>query len=665
MAAPALIYLYVCVAAVVTLFAHRTPGYGVETDLLTDFAPAARSLLAGKLDASLYQFHGFGYPLLLALFSLPAGGDLFLAGKILNLLSAGASLWLAYAIFRRYGGKAMGLVVLAGLVTNPSFWVYTMNAGTDMPSLALLLAGTFVALTGGSWATLVLGGCAAGFAYVTRYNALAVILASASVIGWRRRPRELAAYLGGAAIPIVSWLVANAVMTGNPFFNRNYLNVAIAVYGSQTQWDQFTATVGRQFHSMAEVVRYDPVAFARGIGRLLGTHWLHDAKDLLPLWLGIPALAGVLLVWGAKRGWRALALHFALMYLALGFVFYNVRFFLYLLPFYLAGVATLLFPAKPEPGNRVSAWLARLPFYRRPALAGSLACALFLLSGWRVQHDVRLELSREPRDVRLAGDVLRQLGPPNGIVMTRKPHVPFYAGMRQLRFPAEGSLRDLIKEAYRGKANYVLFSGMEASLRPDILVLMDPDVQLPGFHQIDRRLIDGSNYYALYQMDAAPPDSAQLDSAIVTYMRRFGEHHARDSAAHYDIGKELLDMGRAQEALAQLDTALALQPSMVRSQMLEARAYSMLGRYDEARRATLVARQGGAQEAWKESELGSIDFAQGHVAEARKHFEQSLALSPTDLQILGLLEKTQIALGDASGAAATRARIATLSRTTP
>jgi Flp pilus assembly protein TadD len=148
-------------------------------------------------------------------------------------------------------------------------------------------------------------------------------------------------------------------------------------------------------------------------------------------------------------------------------------------------------------------------------------------------------------------------------------------------------------------------------------------------------------------------------------MRRFGEHHARDSAAHYDIGKELLDMGRAQEALAQLDTALALQPSMVRSQMLEARAYSMLGRYDEARRATLVARQGGAQEAWKESELGSIDFAQGHVAEARKHFEQSLALSPTDLQILGLLEKTQIALGDASGAAATRARIATLSRTTP
>ena len=99
LAAPGLIYLYLCVAAVVTLFAHRTPGYGVETDLLTDFAPAARSLLKGVLDVPLYQFHGFGYPLLLALFSLPTGGDFFLAGKILNLLSACTSLWLAALLY--------------------------------------------------------------------------------------------------------------------------------------------------------------------------------------------------------------------------------------------------------------------------------------------------------------------------------------------------------------------------------------------------------------------------------------------------------------------------------------------------------------------------------------------------------------------------------------
>src|SRR5262249_35296070 len=106
--APAVIYLYTFTAAVVAFFAHHTPGYGVETDFLTDFAPAAQSLLAGRLEAPLYQFHGFGYPLLLALFSWGTGGDLFAAAKVLNLVSSAAALWFALVLFRRYGGKAMG-----------------------------------------------------------------------------------------------------------------------------------------------------------------------------------------------------------------------------------------------------------------------------------------------------------------------------------------------------------------------------------------------------------------------------------------------------------------------------------------------------------------------------------------------------------------------------
>jgi tetratricopeptide (TPR) repeat protein len=663
--APAIIWLYTFIAALVAFLAHHTPGYGVETDFLTDFAPAARSLLAGKLEAPLYQFHGFGYPLLLAVFSRVTGGDLFAAAKVLNLISAAACLWFALSLFRRYGGKDFGLFVLLGLATNSALWTYTIEAGTDLPSLALLLGATYGVLAGEGLVTLALAGLAAGFAYVTRYNALAVLLASAAVIAWRRRPAPLAAYLGGAAIPMAAWLLANAQMTGNPFFSRNYLNVAIAAYGTQTQWDQFTATVGKQFHSLGDVVRYDPVAFARGIFLDLVSHWLRDVRDLLAIWMGIPAVAGVLVLWGARRGWRALALHFALSYLSLGFVFYNVRFFLYLLPFYLAGAAAILFPSRPEPGNRLTGWLARLPTYRRPALAGWLAALLIVLSAWRAQREVKNELAYEPKDVRLAGDVLRQLGPQNGIVMTRKPHVPFYAGMRQLRFPAEGTLRDLIKEAHRGQANYVLYSGMEATLRPDILVLMDPDVQLPGFHQIDREITDRLNYFALYRVDPEPVDSAALDSAIVAVMRRFQETHAEDAPAHYDVGKEFLDMGRFEEALVQLDAAIERQPKLARAWMLEAEAHRRLGRYDDARHDVEQARALDAPEAWKEAKLGEIDLSQGRAAGARDHFQLSLRLEPTNLETLRLLEQSQRALGDSAGVADTRSRLTTLSGTTP
>jgi hypothetical protein len=665
LAAPAVIYLYLFSAGLIAFLAHHTPGFGVETDFLTDFAPAAQSLLAGRLEAPLYQFHGFGYPLLLALFSFPAGGDLFTAAKILNLISAAATLWFALSLFRRYGGQAMGFFVLLGLATSSVFWTYTIQAGTDMPSLALVLGATYGALAGRRPAALALAGAAAGFAYVTRYNALAVLLASTLVIAWRRRPSELVAYLGGAALPVGAWLVANTVMTGNPFFNRNYVNVAIAAYGTQTQWDQFTATVGRQFHSLGDVIRYDPMAFARGIFIHLVTHWLHDVKDLLAIWIGVPAVAGVLLVWGRRPGWRALALHFALTYVSLAFVFYNVRFFLYLLPFYLAGAATILFPARPEAGNRVSAWLARLPMYRRPALAASLAGILIVCSAWRADRDLSKDLANEPKDVRMVGDELRRLGPKNGIIMTRKPHVPFYAGMRQLLFPTKGTLRDVIREAHRGQANYVLYSGMEATLRPDILVLMDPDVQLPGFHQIDRQVIDRANYYALYRADPEPVDSVALDSAIVAIMRRFQAFHANQPAAYYDVGKEFLDMGRYEEALAQLDSCLARQPDQARAWMLKAEAHRKLGRYDEARADAERVKAMGGQENWKEADLGKTDLAQGRAAAARDHFLLSLRLEPTNLETLGLLERAQVEIGDSAGARETRARLATLSGSTP
>ena len=335
------------------------------------------------------------------------------------------------------------------------------------------------------------------------------------------------------------------------------------------------------------------------------------------------------------------------------------------MPFYLAGVAALLFPSRPEAGNRVSGWLARLPTYRRATLAGWLAALLLVLSAWRAHREVRAELANEPKDVRLAGDVLRQLGPKNGIVMSRKPHVPFYAGMRQLRFPSEGTLRDLVKEAHRGQANYVLYSGMEATLRPDILVLMDPDVQLPGFHQIDREMIDGSNYFALYQVDPEPADSAALDSAIVAMMRRFQEHHLEDAAAHYDVGKEFLDMGKLEEALVELDQALERKPKLTRAWMLKAEAHRRLGRYDEAQSDVAHARAMDAPEPWKEAELGRIDLSRGHAAGARDHFQLSLRLEPTNVETLRLLEESQRELGDSAGVADTRARLTTLSGTKP
>jgi tetratricopeptide (TPR) repeat protein len=660
-----LIFLYVAIASSVSVLAHRTPGYGVETDLLTDFAPAAQALLAGRMEAPFYIFHGFGYPLLLAAFSIPVGGDFFLAAKLLNLSSAAAGLWFAYALFRNFGGRTMGLFVLMGLAVNPSFWTYAIEVGTDMPAFALLMGATYGALTGRSVPVLAAAGLAAGFAYVTRYNAISVLVASAIVLLARRNFRFAAVYLAGAAVPIGAWLIANTAVSGHPFFNRNYLNIAFAVYGRQTQWEQFWTSVGTQFHSLGDVFRHDPVAFVRGIGANLGSHWLSDARELLPLWLGIPAVLGVALLWARRPGWRGMAVHFVIAYLVLGVVFYNVRFFLYLLPFYLAGAATILLPPRAEKGGARFDFLSRLPHAGRPELGWSVAVLLFALSAWKADAVVRAELAKDPLDVRLAGETLRRLGPKNAIVMTRKPHVAFYAGMRQLRFPSQGSFRALLRGAWEAHASYVLYSGMEASLRPDLLLLMEPEVSLPGFRQIDRQIVDGSNYFTIYEVSREPVDSVTLDSALVAALERFQAAHPKEPVAHYDVGSHLLDMGRAREALEQILIAERLQPDMVRAAMLETEARRQLGEFDAARAAARRSKAIGGSELFMETALGQIDLAARKYEDARSHLSRAVAIDPTNVATLRSLADARAGLGDSAGARATLARIATLSKAQP
>ena len=148
-------------------------------------------------------------------------------------------------------------------------------------------------------------------------------------------------------------------------------------------------------------------------------------------------------------------------------------------------------------------------------------------------------------------------------------------------------------------------------------------------------------------------------------MRRFQEHHLEDAAAHYDVGKEFLDMGKLEEALVELDQALERKPKLTRAWMLKAEAHRRLGRYDEAESDVKRARALGAPEPWKEAELGRIDLSRGHAADARDHFQLSLRLEPTNVETLRLLEESQRELGDSAGVADTRARLTTLSGTKP
>src|SRR5262245_58473914 len=155
---------------VLVLADHGTPLVGVETDLLGDSIPAAHARVAGRITADTFQFRGPGYPLMLAGGAPLTGGDEFLAARLINVAAAVAAAGAAYLLFRAFLGSLGGLGVMLGLLANPVFLRAAIEAGTDMPAMALALAATWGVTRGGRWPGALAAGAVAGFACLTRYN---------------------------------------------------------------------------------------------------------------------------------------------------------------------------------------------------------------------------------------------------------------------------------------------------------------------------------------------------------------------------------------------------------------------------------------------------------------------------------------------------------------
>jgi len=617
-----------------------------------EYIPAARGLLAGRLDPGLFQFRGFGYPCLLAASSWLTGGNFFLAARLLNVVAAVTGAWFSFVLFRDFLGPKPGLFVLLALLVHPAFSRATIEAGTDMPAFALSMATTYLVLRSGKPIPIAVAGFLAGYAYITRYNAVCLVAAGLLVLGFSSGRRRLAIVYGlGCAVPVVGWWFFNRALTGDPWTNRNYLNVAYAVYGRNVQWDRFWSSVGTEFHSFGDVLRYDPRAFAAGIARNLVTHLWLDLHKLVPWWLGVFAIPGMVLWWGRRTGWRGVWLHYGLNYLALSAVFYVERFFLYLAPFYLAGAATVFFPPRLPREDRWHGWVSRLGrLTRSPSRPVGLA-VLLIASAIQAAGPIARLLSDAPFEVGDAARRLSGLAPPGTRVMARKPHVPYLAGMDLVRFPSEGTLGQLMESARRDSVGYVYYSGMEAFLRPDLQVLFDPDANLPGFRQVAREDLGGNHWYALYAVDPAAPDPAALETALVRLLRKFVDRHPTEPVTYFALAGELIRLRSYPEALAALSQAERLDPEHPAVATLRAQAYVETGRLDEGARAAERGIELGANRAWCRFVLGQIELRRGHFDQAREHFHASVELEPTNVVYRRLLGLAELRSGDAGLAA--------------
>jgi hypothetical protein len=501
-----------------TAFSKHTIGnFAVETDFYWKYGPAARDLLRGVVSIENYDSKGWGYPLTVAAVSF-LGFDIFRAGQIVALLSAVGAAWILYRLHRSLFGPVHALVSLAVVLANLVFIQNTYEVGTDMFFLAVSLASVALLLRSKSPSirALLASGLLGGYAFSTRYNGLfllpgALLLALAFHVPpgpMRERARRAAIWCGAFLLGALPWLVVNAIHTGNPLTNSNYVNVGYAVYG-EGKWETFFYG-GRTMHSLADVVLSDPRRFAGTMVSNVFDHLRRDLSELLPIAIGLLAAAGALLMLRDRPERRVVGyLTFgALSFLTLVPVFYGARFSLSLLPFYAALAA---WPIVSPTLARPLAPLERV-FPLRTFLFLLLLIPLSADAYGRASDPSWIEsVSAGPHELEPAIAYLRTAPRATGEgLMARKPHAAFISGYRFVPMPEFEGIDSLHAIAVRERVRYVLVSSAEVSFRPGIRPLAEGTAPVPGFTLVHESY--GALIYEVNPAEGALPAGSETRS---------------------------------------------------------------------------------------------------------------------------------------------------------
>lgn len=643
-----LVSLWAVLLLVVVGLWHRTPLYTAETDLIGEYVPAAQELMSGHIDLGHYTFKGPGYPLMIAVAARAFGGDAALAARFLSPIAAALAVWAAYLLASVSLGERIGAFTALALIFSPIMVRYAIEAGTDAPAVALMLLSTWLVVARRGLLGMLAAGLLAGYAVLTRSNAVFLLpCAAATLLVRARRISSVAIYALGAAIPMVAWtVIASRVGPSPP--DRNYLNVAWELYGRGVPWDTFQVTIGKQFHSMRDVFMFSPLRAITHVAWNLVYFRVRDWGELVTPLLGVFAFPGVVLM-ARNPTARAWSVHAAACGVVLAAVFYNPRFGMYLLPFYLASAGLALTWC----AFRLNSLPMQSKFRSLRALAVPVVGALALGGSGTVATTSAVNmLENAPHETRIAGQELRSLGLSGQSIVARKPHVAYYASMKYVAFPDDIPLWRFPAWARSTGAQYLFFSGVEQVMRPNFAVLAESALALPGFEQVLWQRVDPTRFYAVYRLTEPASDSAAFAARYRDALYVYDRHHPQIESKLY-VAVQLLELGLPADALARLDNIGVAGDRDPAVQRYRSIALVGVGQWSEAAQACSKSMALGGPTAWHWGQLGRIGMHEGKLAAAEKCFENAVSLEPASVSYLEQLGLSRIAQRNFAGAAGT------------
>jgi hypothetical protein len=404
-------------------------------------------------------------------------------------------------------------------------------------------------------------GLLAAIAFLTRYTAIGLLpVGLLAAAGGGRMPSpgasrrgETLAFAAGFVAPVACWLAYGLSHGAGIAFSLHH-DLAYEVFARARgiSWDAYQRDLQPRFHTLWDVIAYDPWAVLRRVALNAGTHLRDDARALLGWPTAACVVAGALLAGSTgalRRGWP-LALTGVLGFLVLVPVFHSERYGVALVPFYAVAAAYLF--ASP----RFALALGRVP------LTPILAVVPLVFAARDSLALQRRVLAQQPTETLACAETLRSLARPGDRVIARKPHIAWLAGVESVAFPFADSLGQLADYAHRRGVRWLFYALPEAEAREGFRYLLDTTAVVPG---LTPRRVTGPRPSVLYEIGAdfgRRPAWFGNDTLVALHDARAGLLSApRDVRALRQAGAIELGRGELAAAREHLERAADLTPS--------------------------------------------------------------------------------------------------------
>lgn len=210
-------------------------------------------------------FHQPGYSLAIAVFNLIIS-DMFVAGKIVSLISATILVFVSYHLIKKIFNKKNAIFSQIIVAISYTFFIYSFQVLSDMMFACLFCISVYLIIHKNipTFGLCILAGVFGGLAYLTRYTAILLLLVIPLFLVLHTN--ELKRSLSLAAIYIVSffaaaspWLIIRYLQYGDPFYNKLYYSVAYEMYGGGN-YNLFYIR-GSMYTSLLDIILSNPKLF--------------------------------------------------------------------------------------------------------------------------------------------------------------------------------------------------------------------------------------------------------------------------------------------------------------------------------------------------------------------------------------------------------------------